>query len=167
MNADSEAGPIGTRPKSAFSVFTILLVAFTIDATLVTPVLAVLLAGAGHGWIAAVQVSWIALVTGPIAIVAWVFRRKWWIQLVTVTLLAGMLAADYVLFERTKEDFDYFANVWYRGAHVVIAWSAAWLYLHAVLIASLGWGMVRGLLWLRARLRPLPCESDEAYKPVK
>jgi hypothetical protein len=165
MNADSRPGLIATRPRSVCNAFTIVLVALTAQATFAAPMLAFLLAGAGHGWCTPIQVCWIALVTGPLGIVAWIFHRKWWGQVVAVGDLAVMLRADYLLREGTKAESEYFANVWDRGAQVVVTWFAVWLFLHAAVIATPVWGTVRAL-WQSRTGRP-SCESDEAYRPAE
>lgn len=95
---------------------------------------AVALAGAGHGWCSPLSVSWIAVITGPLAGVAWARGNR----LLALTLLVFLLAADCLLVTMTfREGTRYFLKSWNHGDVTVVVWAGAWLYGQVFAVAAL------------------------------
>jgi hypothetical protein len=113
---------------------TLLLLAVGLLVGLFTNIAAIALAGAGHGWCSPISVSWIALIMGPLAGVAWRLRSP----LFALALLAVMAAADCILVMETfKEGTYYFLKSWQSMPEAVVTWAGMWLYGQVLIAAAL------------------------------
>jgi len=104
--------------------------------SLVVAALAFIIAGGGHGWISSL-ISAVGLVLLPVALVAWVNRRR--------GLLGGVLAlggaADVALVvATTREGFEDVERTFATIPMLVLAWGALWSFWQIALMI----GLLRG-----------------------
>ena len=113
---------------------------------LVVSVLAVGMAGAGHGWTSA-SVSVVSVIAAPLTGVAWGFRRRRWSLWLSAILVATAIGVDFALFVMTKnEGSNYVENVLRVASDSVVLW--------AFLFASWQlWASVAALMAMRIRKR--------------
>jgi hypothetical protein len=102
-----------------------------------SPVVAFDLAGAGHGWLSALAVSWIALFASPLASVALIYPERRWARVLSVLLLVVLTSADGVLAWLTYQESYYFWKVWSLAPGVVCVFLVAWLAPQMALTLSL------------------------------
>jgi phosphoglycerol transferase MdoB-like AlkP superfamily enzyme len=101
---------------------------------------AVLLAGAGHGWTTAFLVSLAGLVTSPVAVVAWAKRRDATGKRIALLLVAVAIVANLILVNLTKaEGARYFESEWSSNPEIVVIWAALWAVWQVVALAALFW----------------------------
>ena len=109
-----------SRPLTCFEVVTVVGGVLAMPSHWAAVFTAFALAGAGHGWLSPIQVCWIGLLTGPLILVGWHHRRKWWGQALAMLLIAVLVAADYEVVKRTMKDTTNFEKVWRLGPEAVI-----------------------------------------------
>jgi hypothetical protein len=96
------------------------------------------LAGAGHGWVSPTRICWIAILTGPLSCVAWVYRSKPLGVTLALALFVVMLVAGILLPTMTeREGMEYFYRIWPRYSQEVLVWGAMWSVWQVVTIATL------------------------------
>jgi hypothetical protein len=103
-------------------------------------VVALALAGAGHGWGSATLVSLASLVTSPLAVVAWAKRRSVTGKRIALLLVVAAIGANVALVSLTKaEGVHYFERAWSSGREFVIVWAVLWAAWQVVALAALFW----------------------------
>ena len=79
-------------------------------------------------------VSWTALFTGPLAGVAWGYRRTATAFFLSNPLLTVMLIADVILLGNGTSDVG---RVWRLVPDLLILWTTAWVYGQVLAVAAL------------------------------
>ncbi len=154
-----------SRPLTCFEVVTVVGGVLAMPSHWAAVFSAFALAGAGHGWLSPIQVCWIGLLTGPLILVGWHHRRKWWGQALAMLLIAVLVAADYEVVKRTMKDTTNLEKVWRLGPEAVITWLVAWSYPQLVALAT---PVVGSIEWLCGTTKgPPTTESDEPYPPIR
>jgi hypothetical protein len=103
-------------------------------------VVALALAGAGHGWGSATVVSLAGLVTSPLTVVAWAKRRSVTGKRIALLLVVAAIGANVALVNLTKaEGTHYFESAWSSFPEVVAVWAALWAVWQVVALKALFW----------------------------
>jgi hypothetical protein len=166
MSGENHLAAPRTSQKRPLDIAGIVLGSLALQASIAAPLLAILLAGAGHGWCAAIQVSWITVFMGPLTIVGAVFRRQYWALAISCVLLGLMASADHTLMARTRGEQEYFERVWEQAPVLVVGWFAAWVMVHAVLLVAIIWWPVAATLAAWREPSATQCDPDDPYKPT-
>jgi hypothetical protein len=101
--------------------------------------LSVLLAGAGHGWMAPLVVSWIAVPAGVTAVLAARAPRSKSVTITLLTLGAIALGCDAFLFGLFgSEDFSQAAHgVWAMAPLWAGTWAVTWVVWQIIAVAAI------------------------------
>jgi hypothetical protein len=100
---------------------------------------ALILAGAGHGWGSAFIVSLTGLVASPVAGVAWAKRRRLTGKRIALVLVALAVGANLVLVHLTRAEGPYFESEWLSDPEMVVIWAALWAVWQVVAVFALFW----------------------------
>jgi hypothetical protein len=92
---------------------------------------ALAVAGAGHGWIAPARICWTTLLIGPLAGVAWSYRRKRIGRILCFVLLVITFGTDLILLVDTWRDSQHpFSRLWESERQAIITWLILWAHYH-------------------------------------
>jgi hypothetical protein len=106
--------------------------------------LAFIIAGGGHGWVSSL-ISAVALVLLPLAIVAWVRRRR---PLAVAVLAFGGAADIALVLATTREGFEYVERIFATIPLLVFAWGTLWFFWQIALMI----GLLRGKFSSRSKI---------------
>ena len=105
--------------------------------------LAVVLAGAGHGWGSPLRASCAAFFLGPLTLLACCSTHRSWVRVMCAALLAAGLGCDVLLFALTRsEGIEYVSKTWAKFPEGVIGWGVVWVFMRACQVGAL-WSVLR------------------------
>ena len=109
----------------------VLVVSFTF--AFLTIMVAIGFGGAGHGWATPTMMSFPAVITNPLAGIAFVWRDRRWAKMLAVLVLTLSLAGDVALPIFTFwEGTSYFHRSWNKAASLIVCWAVAWSYVQVL-----------------------------------
>jgi len=115
----------------------LLFLAVTGASVLVAAISVIILAAGGHGWNWSV-ISMIAVVLGPLGVVAWLRRNSTAGRKVAVAVIALNTTADLLLvFLSLREGLEYLESTWSHSAVFVLVWAALWIAVQSVPLLAL------------------------------